>query len=148
MDSDAQELARLFRDLNDAELIDRCATGNLSVPAQRIADAELASRGLHLPGSEAAVDSGGEAAEFVTIARYINPTDAHIVRACLEAAGIPALAADADFTRMFSPLATAAGGVRIRVPAGRMAEAMEIIRAFNRGELALKDDEPGEVWGG
>ncbi len=79
--------------------------------------------------------------EFTVVERFLNPMDAHIVRGFLEAYGIPAMLADHHLVHMNSLLNVAVGGIGVRVPASRVAEAQEIIAAFNRGELALTDDE-------
>ena len=79
--------------------------------------------------------------DFVTVAQFLNPTDAHIVCSCLEAAGVPAVVADTNLVQMNSLWAIAMGGVRIRVPANRVKEAEEVIEAFNRGDFELPDDE-------
>ncbi len=82
--------------------------------------------------------------DFVTVAQILDPTDAHILRSCLEAAGIPAIVADANMVQMHSLLSIAVGGVRIRVPEKHLVEAEEVIEAFHRGDFALPDDElPG-----
>ena len=78
--------------------------------------------------------------DYVTVAQYLNPTDAHIVSMCLVAAGIPAIVADANTVQTHSLMSIAVGGVRIRVPEMRVAEAEEVIAAFNRGDYALADD--------
>jgi len=84
------------------------------------------------------------AGDFVTVAQFLDPTDAHIMRSCLEAAGVPAIVADANMVQMHSLLSIAVGGVRIRVPESYVAEAKDVIEAFNRGDFALTDDEmPG-----
>ncbi len=79
--------------------------------------------------------------DFVTVAQILDATDAHIMRSCLEAAGIPAIIADANMVQMHSLLSIAVGGVRIRVPESHLAEAEEVIAAFHRGDFALSDDE-------
>ncbi len=79
--------------------------------------------------------------EFTMVARFLNPMDAHVVCACLEGNGIPAILADQHMVHMNSLLNIAVGGIRVLVPARRVAEAMEIIDAFNRGDLALAEDE-------
>lgn len=78
--------------------------------------------------------------DFKTVARFLNPSDAHITCAYLEAAGVPAFVADANLVQLNSLLAIALGGVRVLVPASRVAEAKDVIQAFNRGDFALPDD--------
>ena len=82
-----------------------------------------------------------EEGDFVTVAQFLNPTDAHIVCSCLEAAGVPAVVADANLMQMNSLWTVAFGGVRIRVPSTRATEAREVIDAFNRGDFALPDED-------
>ena len=89
-------------------------------------------------------DSADYEGDFETVARFLDPTDAHIVAACLEAAGIAALVADANLVQTNSLWAIAAGGVRILVPATHADEARQVIAAFDRGDYALRDDDdPG-----
>lgn len=137
--TDRDDLATRFRALSDAELLARCRSGTLNEAAQTVANKELAARGLELPGPVDAADEGAEG-DFVAVARFLNPTDAHLVRAVLEGSGIPAVAADANTVQMNLLWAPAVGGVRILVRASRAAEARELIDAFNRGDLALPDD--------
>jgi hypothetical protein len=58
----------------------------------------------------------------------------------LEAAGVPAVVADANLVQMNSLWAIALGGVRVLVPASRVAEAKDVIAAFNRGDFALPNN--------
>jgi hypothetical protein len=75
-----------------------------------------------------------------TVATYYIPTDAHIVRGCLVAAGIPAVIADDQLVQTDSLLTPALGGVRILAPASYLQQAKEVIDAFNRGEYQLDED--------
>ena len=141
MTADLFDLAKHFREMTDDELMYRCSSGNLTEAAQSVGSAELAARGLAIPGPvtaehETVLDAGG----FQTVARFLNPTDAHIVSACLEGTGVPVIVADANLVQMNSLWAIALGGVRVLVPASRVAEANDVIEAFNRGDLALPDD--------
>ena len=79
--------------------------------------------------------------DFVTVAQFLDPTEAHIVCSCLEAAGVPAVVADANLVQLNSLWAVAFGGVRIRVPSARATEAREVIEAFNRGDFSLPDED-------
>jgi len=141
MNTDLPDLARRFKEIGDEELLSRYGSGTLNEIAQRVAAAEIASRGLELPKPiSAARESGEYEGDFVTVAQFLNPTDAHIVCSRLEASGVPAVVADANLVQMNSLWAVAVGGVRIRVPENRVAEAKEVIEAFNRGDFALPDD--------
>lgn len=81
-------------------------------------------------------------AEFLTIARFLVPLDAHILRARLEAEGIPAVLADDNLVQTNSLIAAAVGGVRVQVPATRAAEAQAIVTAIANGEFDLGEDAP------
>ena len=79
--------------------------------------------------------------DFEIFAQVLDPTEAHLRCACLVAGGIPAMLADANLVQTNELLALAVGGVRILVPKAYMAAAQTIFEAFERGELALSDDE-------
>ena len=79
--------------------------------------------------------------DFEAIAHFLNPTEAHVMCSCLVAGGVPAMVADANLVQMNDLLTFAVGGVRLLVPASYMTKAKEIIEAFNRGDLALPDDD-------
>ena len=141
MNTDLHDLTRRFKEISDDELLSRYRSGTLNEVAQRVAAAEIASRGFELPKPISTPrESGDHEGDFVTVAQYLNPTDAHIVSSRLEASGVPAVVADANLVQMNSLWAVAVGGVRIRVPASRVADAKEVIEAFNRGDFALPDD--------
>ena len=78
--------------------------------------------------------------DMVAVARYFIPTEAHIVRSCLVAAGIPAMVADDNLVQLHSLLTPALGGVRVLVPVDREREAIAVIDAFHRGVYRLDDD--------
>jgi hypothetical protein len=80
------------------------------------------------------------ARDLFTIAKFYTPTDAHIVRGCLQAAGIPAVVVDDYLVQFYSLWTIALGGVRILVPEVHLQSAQEIMDAFNRGDLQLPDD--------
>jgi hypothetical protein len=141
MNSDPLNLVKHFRDMSDDELLYRCSSGSLTEVAQSIAIEELTSRGHKLPDPiTTASETARYEGDFKTVARFLNPTDAHITCAYLEAAGVPAFVADANLVQLNSLLAIALGGVRVLVPASRVAEAKDVIQAFNRGDFALPDD--------
>jgi hypothetical protein len=139
---DPLALAKHFHDISDGELLRRCSNDSLTDVAQSIAYAEIVSRGLALPDTIAAQEETVPyEGDFETVAQLLNPIDASIISGCLEAAGIPTVIADTNLVQLNSLLAIAVGGVRIRVPAARTAEAGDIIAAYHRGELALPDDD-------
>ncbi len=140
MNTNQHDLTKRFQELSDDELLSRFRSGGLTEDAQSIAATELIARGLPLPELKpTGRENTDYADDFETVARYLNPTQAHIVRSCLEAAGVPAMIADDNMVRMLSIISVAVGGVRILVPADRVAEAREVIAAFNRGDFALRE---------
>lgn len=79
--------------------------------------------------------------DFEIFAHYLNPTDAHVICSCLVAGGVSAMVADANLVQMNDLWAVAVGGVRILVLTSQMTKAREIIEAFERGDLALSEND-------
>lgn len=77
---------------------------------------------------------------FVVVAQRFTPTEAHILRGCLEAAGIPATVSDANLVQADNWLTTAVGGVRVNVPHAFLEQAREVIAALDAGLLDLDAD--------
>jgi hypothetical protein len=77
---------------------------------------------------------------LVTCAHFYEPVEAHVVRARLEAEGIPATVADDQLVTANWPLSVALGGARIQVPEEFLAEARAIIEAYSNGEFAADLD--------
>lgn len=80
------------------------------------------------------------AGDWVMVARYLSYTEVHMLRSCLEAAGVPAEVADAQLVQTDPLLTPAMRGASLRVPASYLAEAREVLEAFKRGDFALADD--------
>lgn len=78
--------------------------------------------------------------DYVLIARLMIPTDAHVIRGCLEAAGIDVILTDDQHMQANLLLAPAIGGARVLVREKDLARANDILAAFERGDLALSDD--------
>lgn len=141
MDTDESDLVRHFREMSDEELISRCSSQSLTEHAQTIAFRELTSRGLTLPEpAEPENEEPVYEGDYETVARFLNPIKAHLVCACLQAAGVRAYVADANLVQTNALWSIALGGARVRVPALRVGEARDIIAAFNRGDFALPPD--------
>jgi hypothetical protein len=135
-------LAAKYRALETEELLELYRSG-LTELAEEVAAAELRSRAVVVPSRPEPVDpsmSDMYAGDLVPVARYFNPTEAHVLQACLQAADIPAIVADAGLVQANSLLTVAVGGVRVLVPEGFVEQAREVIDAFNRGDLELGDD--------
>jgi DNA-binding transcriptional regulator LsrR (DeoR family) len=74
------------------------------------------------------------------VARHLTPTEAHMLCSCLQAAGVPAQVGDVHLVQMHALLAGAVGGACVRVPSSCVAEAKEVVAAFERGDFSLQDD--------
>lgn len=77
---------------------------------------------------------------LITIARFLDPAEAHIVRGRLEAEGIAATVAFANHVTADWPMALALGGVAVQVPADAADAAADILRAYSAGEFAADVD--------
>lgn len=78
--------------------------------------------------------------EFSLVRRCLVPADAFILCGCLRAAGLNATVMDDQHMQAALLLAPALGGARVMVPQAELAQALEVMRAFERGELALGED--------
>jgi hypothetical protein len=78
--------------------------------------------------------------DWKTLTTFFNPTEAILLRGCLQAAGVPAAVADAHLVQTHSLLAGAIP-VRVLVPEDRIVEAEAVVAAFHRGDFSLSDDE-------
>jgi hypothetical protein len=142
MSDERAYLAGKYRDLETEELLNLFRSG-LTELAEEVAVAELSARGVAVPSRPEADDllaADAYAGDFVPVARYFNPTEAHVLQACLQAADVPAVVTDAGLVQANSLLTVALGGVRVLVPEGFVAQAQDVIDAFNRGDLELRDD--------
>lgn len=78
--------------------------------------------------------------DFVAVARLDNPLEAPLLCHFLVSCGVPAMLADADTVRAYNLWALAVGGIRLLVPASRVAEARELLAAFRAGEVTVEGD--------
>jgi hypothetical protein len=146
MPNPRKELSETFRDMSDAELLDRWIEGNLTELATEVALAEFSRRGILAPEvapQESADEETGNAdtVAFVTVARSLIPSDLHVLCARLVADGIAAFVVDDNITRMNSLWAVAVGGARLLVPQEEAAEAKRIIGYVRSGKFALREGE-------
>ena len=82
--------------------------------------------------------------DMVILERGLDPTEAHMLVACLAAAGIHADAGDTNMVQMHALLSIAMGGASVRVPQSQQIEAQAVLAAYRRGDFALDDDfDPG-----
>ncbi len=86
-------------------------------------------------------DSGNAGhGDLMVVARFFTPTDAYMLKSCLEANGVPAVVADAHLVQANQFLTTAVGGVRVLVPQSHFEQGMAVRKAFEAGEYELDDD--------
>ncbi len=78
--------------------------------------------------------------DWVMVARCLDPTEAHLLCACIEAAGLTAMVADANLVQTHSLIAVAVGGARVLVPETQRERAEAVLEAFHRGDFALDED--------
>lgn len=72
---------------------------------------------------------------LVTVGRYFDPWEAHILRARLDAEGIPASVAGDQLVMANWPMSVALAGVALQVPGEHLAEARELVQAYHAGVL-------------
>jgi hypothetical protein len=107
----------------------------------KVAGEELSRRGIphQMPQREEAGEpETGETITFETIAHSVNTSAMHILRARLEAEGIPAWIADANLNQVY--LSGAASRARLMVPSKFSAAAKSIVADVRSGALALGDN--------
>lgn len=91
-------------------------------------------------GGATAAEGEQAAIEWVTVAHYMVPTEAYLIRGCLQSCGVPTEVVDDQHIQANLLIAPALGGVRVQVPAPFVDEAKALLEAHARGELALSDD--------
>jgi len=138
-----QYLQDLFGSLTDEAIVARIQSG-LDPDAYEVACRELRSRGIEPPPIAQEPGTPAEAppylGDMVILARDLNSTEAQMLASFLNSAGIYAEPGDVDTTRSSSLWSIAFGGAKIRVPQAQLAQAQQVLAAFNRGEFALDDD--------
>ncbi len=72
---------------------------------------------------------------LLTVGRYFDPWEAHILRARLEAEGIPASVAGDRHAMADWPMAVALGGAALQVPGAHFEQARQIVAAYHSGSL-------------
>ena len=80
--------------------------------------------------------------DWKTLVTFFNPTEAFLLRGCLQAGGVPAAVADAHLVQTHLLLASAIP-VRVMVPQTRFTEAEAVVAAFQRGDFSLDDTHTG-----
>lgn len=81
--------------------------------------------------------------ELETLRNNLDPTEAHILKARLQADGIPAYLHGEQHVQTDWTIAIALGGVRLQVRSRDFEAANAILAAIERGDYALDEtDEP------
>lgn len=75
---------------------------------------------------------------LATVGRYLDPWEAHVLRARLEAEGIPASVTGDQHIIANWTLSIALGGVALHVPDACLEQARQIVAAYHAG--ALEED--------
>lgn len=139
-------LAEIYRRFSDEYLLEKLRSGTLIEMAEQVVQEELESRGVSYlpwpPETETVAEPiHYHPLNFVTVASSLNSITMHILRARLEAEGIPAILADANMAQSYSTVSVAVGGVRVQVPADLVENARQIIADINSGALMLTEDD-------
>jgi hypothetical protein len=138
-----------FTSLTDEELLRRLRPGYLEEAAFALACQEAMSRGLTVPIAPAESPRDDESADdgdFVSVARSLDPTEAHLLQAYLESCEIPAVVADANVVQAYQIISQALGGASVRVPGRYRAQAEELLKQFRQGGAELNEaDLPDPV---
>jgi Putative prokaryotic signal transducing protein len=140
-----KDLERFIKLMGDEELIAHYRSGTLTEMAVEVALVELERRGVDSKSfqekdAEPLIDDS-EAADLVLIARYLSPTDAHILGALLESRGIYAAVLGAHSTQGTAPWANPdIGAARVMVPQAQAAEAAILLEQYNKGELQVAEE--------
>lgn len=77
---------------------------------------------------------------LVTCANFYDPVEAQVVRARLEAEGIPATVADDHMIHANRPLSVALGGAKLQVPEECLADALLVMENYFSGAFSADVD--------
>lgn len=141
-----QDLSLLLSQLPDEALLGHLRAGRLSEAGYALAIAEAQRRDLPLPDpaeeqpSAAAPSQEPYLGDWTLLERNLTPTEAHLLSACLQSAGLQAEAGDVNLVQANALLSVAVGGASVRVPESQLAEAQAVLAAFRRGEFTLRED--------
>jgi DNA-binding transcriptional MocR family regulator len=146
MTPDREELAARFAELDDADLLGRIESGDLTALAQEVAIAEAHRRGLAMAALRADAEGGVEVTPghgpLKICTRFLLPVDAHLFAARLIEEGIAARVMGADTIYAVGAFmgSLARGGVRVMVPESQFDDAQRVLAAFDAGEYAIDEN--------
>ncbi|MFT4174658.1 MAG: DUF2007 domain-containing protein [Rhodocyclaceae bacterium] len=144
-----RELRAQLAQMDDNDLLARWQQGEFADWARAAAEGEWRARGLDAGAFGAAAqddqaeDETGQ--DMRTVFRAHSPTEAHTIQAFLAGSGIPAVVPDAHLAHVQPLYGIALGWIRVQVPIDQSDAALELIRQFHAGHLALDDTAP-EAW--
>jgi len=135
----SESLIAFHRELADAALLERLASGALTDEARRIALDECARRRLSIPTPDLPPTSVTAAGlrPFIT---HLDWTDAQVLKSLLESEGIPVHAADSHLATANPFLSNATGGIRLWLPENHLARAHEIVRMLKEGAFQIDEN--------
>jgi hypothetical protein len=142
-----EDLVKRFENLSDEEVLQHFRSGMLTPLAIEVAADILRSRGVdplsapEAPNSsmESVAGFDGEGLDLVTVAVEWDPLKANLLRALLESHGIFAYVWGEHLATTHMFLSNAGGGSRVQVRSDQVAQARELLNAFERGELEAPD---------
>jgi Putative prokaryotic signal transducing protein len=144
MNPSKEELLNRYSQLNDEELVALWTRKTLTDFAQEVLTEELKSRGIEPQASHDTevpelemIDAGS----LVTLTRYFNATQAHILRARLEAENIPAFVFDEHMVTANWFLSPMIGGARVQVPQAFIQQASLILHQIESDHSPLQDND-------
>ncbi len=82
--------------------------------------------------------------EWVTIAAFSQPIEAHLARAKLESEGIACMVGDEYLVRVDWFLSNAIGGVKVMVPAWEVERARDVLRPRPRLVVVANTGDPAD----
>ncbi|RZI95142.1 MAG: hypothetical protein EOP39_29855, partial [Rubrivivax sp.] len=86
-------------------------------------------------------DVPAPAGDFEPVASCATPTEAHLLKGVLEAAGLDPVTTDGHLLQAYDWLTPAVGGVRVLVPATQVDAASEALAAYRAGDYELPDED-------
>ena len=103
----------------------------------------LVIKSIHLQATDASLPTESlpsqEQMSLETIAVFGTMLEAEILRARLNADGIPAIVVDGNLVQAYSLIAIAVGGVRVQVMAEYAHRARELLKVLNEGGLMIEN---------
>jgi hypothetical protein len=129
--------------LSDDELLRHLRSDTLTPLGIEVATTLLRSRGIDpskASGGALGDTLGGtepDEEEMVTIAEYLSPTEAALLRGVLQSRGIAAHIWGEYVGAAQVVLPTAGGGAHLQVHRDQVAQAQEVMAAYERGDLEI-----------